>query len=112
MTERSTKDIIKDMREIVKPFISDCLKRVNYEGKGDTDKAEFEKEFEKVLTLAEKAETLSENKGEWISHYDEDTKEGWYECSCCHSERAFNTNYCPDCGADMREPKEEKSENV
>ena len=45
---------------------------------------------------------LSENKGEWISHYDEDAKEGWYECSCCHSERAFNTKYCPDCGADMR----------
>lgn len=45
---------------------------------------------------------LSKNKGEWISHYDEDAKEGWYECSCCHSERAFNTNFCPDCGADMR----------
>lgn len=43
-----------------------------------------------------------ESKGEWISHYDEDAKEGWYECSCCHSERAFNTNFCPDCGADMR----------
>ena len=44
----------------------------------------------------------AENKGAWISHYDEDAKEGWYECSCCHSERAFNTNFCPDCGADMR----------
>lgn len=60
MTERSNKDIIKDMREIVKPFISDCLKRVNYEGKGKADKAEFETEFEKVLTLAEKAEQMSE----------------------------------------------------
>lgn len=47
-----------------------------------------------------------ESKGEWISHYDEEAKEGWYECSCCHSERAFNTNFCPDCGADMREPKD------
>ncbi len=45
---------------------------------------------------------LSENKGEWINSYDEDGKTGWYECSCCHSERAFNTNFCPDCGADMR----------
>lgn len=44
----------------------------------------------------------AENKGAWISHYVEDAKEGWYECSCCHSERAFNTNFCPDCGADMR----------
>lgn len=40
-------------------------------------------------------------KGEWISFYDED-KTGWYECSCCYSERAYNTNFCPDCGADMR----------
>ena len=64
MTERSNKAIIKDMREIVKPFISDCLKRVNYEGKGDIDKAEFETEFEIILTLAEKAETL---KGDLIS---------------------------------------------
>lgn len=45
---------------------------------------------------------LKKNKGEWISEYDEDGKTGWYECSCCHSERAFNTNFCPDCGADMR----------
>lgn len=60
MTERSNKEIIKGMREIVKPFIGDFLKRENYEGMGDIDKAEFETEFEKVLTLAEKAETLSE----------------------------------------------------
>lgn len=46
-------------------------------------------------------------KGEWISQYDEDGKTGWYECSCCHSERAFNTNFCPDCGADMRGDKAE-----
>ena len=39
--------------------------------------------------------------GHWISHYDEDAKEGWYECNRCHTERAFNTDYCPDCGAKM-----------
>lgn len=60
MTVRSNKEIIKGMREIVKPFIGDFLKRENYEGMGDVDKAEFEAEFEKVLTLAEKAEPLSE----------------------------------------------------
>ncbi len=60
MTERSNKEIIKGMREIVKPFIGNSLKRENYEGMGDIDKAEFETEFEKVLTLAEKAEKLPE----------------------------------------------------
>lgn len=64
---------------------------------------EEQKYYSEALDMAISA--LSENKGEWISHYDEDAKEGWYECSCCHSERAFNTNFCPDCGADMREPK-------
>lgn len=39
--------------------------------------------------------------GHWISHYDEDEKVGWYECDRCHTERAFNTDYCPDCGAKM-----------
>lgn len=39
--------------------------------------------------------------GHWISHYDEDAKEGWYECDRCHTERAFNTDFCPDCGAKM-----------
>jgi hypothetical protein len=44
--------------------------------------------------------------GHWISHYDEDAKEGWYECDRCHTERAFNTDYCPDCGCRMVEPQE------
>jgi len=44
--------------------------------------------------------------GHWISHYDEDAKEGWYECNRCHTERAFNTDFCPDCGARMVEPQE------
>jgi len=46
--------------------------------------------------------------GHWISHYDEDAKEGWYECDRCHTERAFNTDFCPDCGARMIEPQESR----
>lgn len=46
--------------------------------------------------------------GHWISHYDQDAKEGWYECDCCHTERAFNTKFCPDCGCRMVEPQEER----
>ena len=39
----------------------------------------------------------------WISHYEEDEKVGWYECDRCHTERAFKTKFCPDCGAKMQE---------
>lgn len=41
------------MRAIVKPTIAKILKQINYENCGTTDKAEFETEFEMVLTLAE-----------------------------------------------------------
>ena len=60
------------------------------------------------MTVTEFVEDLSPVRpqepktGHWISHYDEGAKEGWYECDRCHTERAFNTDYCPDCGADMR----------
>lgn len=46
--------------------------------------------------------------GHWIFHYDIYSKDGWYECSCCHTEEAFNTNFCPDCGAKMVEKSEVK----
>jgi transcription initiation factor IIE alpha subunit len=49
--------------------------------------------------------------GHWINHYDEEAKEGWYECDCCHTERAFNTDFCPDCGARMFEPQETETWN-
>ena len=45
--------------------------------------------------------TPKQRTGHWISHYEDEAKVGWYECSCCQSERAFNTSYCPDCGAKM-----------
>ena len=55
-----------------------------------------------VNELREQVARLTRNKGEWISRFDDEKKEGWYECTCCHSERAFNTNFCPDCGARMK----------
>lgn len=45
--------------------------------------------------------TQKSTAGHWISHYDEDTKTYWHECDRCHAERAFNTDYCPDCGCRM-----------
>ena len=63
-----------------------------------TIKDAFTRGFELGLKKAPAPEPKT---GHWISHYDEDAKEGWYECDRCHTERAFNTDYCPDCGARM-----------
>lgn len=57
----------------------------------------------------------SENKGEWIhvvdSYYkDGRERESHWECSKCGSRKSWwgESKFCPDCGADMREPKGEK----
>jgi len=42
--------------------------------------------------------------GEWIEHFDESGK--WYECDQCHTDWGGAVNFCPNCGADMREVKE------
>lgn len=55
MNRKQIQEMINDMRNIVKPYIAKQLKKINYEGCGSTDKAEFETEFEVVLTLAEQA---------------------------------------------------------
>jgi hypothetical protein len=36
---------------------------------------------------------IPEKKGHWIK------KEYSFECSECHSERAYGNEYCPDCGS-------------
>ena len=55
MDREQMQEMINDMRNIVKPYIAKQLKKINFEGFGNTDKAEFETEFEIVLTLAEQA---------------------------------------------------------
>lgn len=73
MTRKIT-DLIEDMRNTVKPYIAKQLKQLNFENCGSTDKAEFETEFEMVLTLAEMAnnqwipcsEKMPEENGEYL----------------------------------------------
>ena len=43
----------------------------------------------------------------WIEHTDNYST--WVECPVCGIERAYPTNYCPDCGAKM---VEEQGENT
>lgn len=48
--------------------------------------------------------------GEWIIHFDDlFPAESTQECSVCHAEQIINgndDNFCPNCGADMREREE------
>ena len=46
------------------------------------------------------AEGIPLPKGHWI-HRMQDGGCYWEECSVCHTERAFPTKYCPDCGTYM-----------
>lgn len=62
----------------------------------------------KYDTLKRMLEELTERKrGEWLYLYD-----GNYKCSvcgswwCCTDSQIYEMNYCPNCGADMRERRE------
>lgn len=55
MDREYLQEVINGMRKIVKPYLAKQLKKINFEGCGNTDKAEFETDFEIVLTLAEQA---------------------------------------------------------
>lgn len=61
---RDAKEIIEDMRTIVKPWIMAHLEKSNYQGMGDSDKKEFCEDFDYILELAEKGANLaaSENR--------------------------------------------------
>lgn len=63
---RNAQDIIDDMRNIVKPRIAKMLLEANFEGCGKEDKAEFETEFEMILTLAEIGLKFQECYKKWV----------------------------------------------
>lgn len=46
------KELIEEYRNIVKPFISEKLFKINFEGLGKQDKITFEKDFDEILNLA------------------------------------------------------------
>ena len=101
---RDIKDIITDMREIVKPYVAQMLFNENFEGKGNTDKAEFETEFEILLTLAERGASVEpqEKVGEWIHKCINGDR--FCECSVCRSQTYQVSQlypFCPHCGAKM-----------
>ena len=51
-------------------------------------------------------------RGKWIETKDDCNGINFYdfsfECSKCGKERSFKSNYCPNCGADMRESEDKE----
>lgn len=48
-------------------------------------------------------------KGHWIEHpheWGDNWQYSQYECSTCHKWSHFDTDFCPECGADMMEVEE------
>ena len=56
---RDAKEIIEDMRKIVKVSIMNYLKKINIDGYGKEDAQEFSEEFDYLLELAEKGADLA-----------------------------------------------------
>ena len=46
------KELIENWRNMLKPSISSRLLKTNYEGRGEQDKEEFERDFDEILDLA------------------------------------------------------------
>ena len=59
--------------------------------------------FERLLNLDRTSEKRC---GRWEEVPVEGVPYGLYRCSCCGTEWGIATNFCPDCGADLREPEE------
>lgn len=52
--------------------------------------------------------TLSRTRGKWIINKNDVAGEGFYICSNCKNDVYNITDFCPNCGADMRESEGEK----
>ena len=55
-----------------------------------------------VLNAIYYLENQPSRKGHWIAHSDGGIWIKYYECSECHKHKSEKTDFCPNCGADMR----------
>ena len=53
--------------------------------------------FQKILSEIPAADVVPVRHGRWLEH------KSWAKCSECGYLLGFETTYCPNCGADMRE---------
>jgi hypothetical protein len=47
------------------------------------------------------ADVADARHGEWIMHTNSDGNLNHYECSVCHIQQGYLSNYCEDCGTKM-----------
>lgn len=61
--------------------------------------------FQTDCPLVPAADVRPVVRGKWSRVYDDFMKSNYDTCSCCGKEYfgAYGFNYCPNCGADMRE---------
>ena len=63
--------------------------------------------FDEIVDAQPTAEVVERKKGKWIHDDPKDAIEAIFlarpKCSECGFEIAYETNYCPSCGADMRQ---------
>ena len=55
--------------------------------------------FLALLNAAPVANVVERKRGEWFDVFHWDWK---YQCSCCRNGADLQTDFCPNCGADMR----------
>lgn len=63
---------------------------------------------DQIWIVIDKQPTIEKRKtGEWINITNDESLEEEYECSMCGYELFYSnpTNFCPNCGADMRTKK-------
>lgn len=58
-------------------------------------------DVEEIISIIDNFPTIEPVKGKWVSLH------GIIHCSNCNSATGVPTCYCSDCGADMREDKDE-----
>ena len=72
---------------------------------GKLEAAEAVRSLIKGLKIAPTVDAVEVVHGRWTSTTEPDEQFGemdYFKCSVCGKLRWFETNYCPNCGADMR----------
>ena len=105
-----TKELIEDFRKIIKPFVTQRLLALNFENKGKSDVAEFEKDFDEICDLAIKALQIRIT-GKWnadleINHEIDNRGANPIditdENASCYKDKQGNcTIHCPHCGCTL-----------
>lgn len=82
---------LKNIRDLY-PWGEDSYKTLDYAVRAVVELPKRRKEVKMWRAKAHQPKT-----GHWI------TEHFVWECDKCHWQQKFNTNFCPNCGADMRD---------